>query len=105
MNHVLKKPWWGGRGQSAAALLNRVLRRGWHKILNAMQRHAECAGDFTDYYDLIETPEKHTGYDGSNVWHFIRHKICFQVGDHLPLSQLRAATTWSCGREGLGFRI
>jgi hypothetical protein len=39
----------------------------------------KCAGDFTDYYDLIETPEKYTGYDGSNVWHFIRHKICFQV--------------------------
>jgi len=39
----------------------------------------DMPGDFTDYYDLIETPEKYTGYDGSNVWHFIRHKICFQV--------------------------
>jgi hypothetical protein len=34
--------------------------------------------DFTEYYDLGENPEGHTGYDGSDVWNFIHTKICFQ---------------------------
>lgn len=30
-----------------------------------------------DYYDTEEFPEGYTGYDGSEVWNFIHHKICF----------------------------
>ena len=34
--------------------------------------------DFTEYYDLIESAESNTGYDGSEVWKFIHGKIQFQ---------------------------
>lgn len=30
-----------------------------------------------DYYDTDEFPEGYTGYDGSEVWHYIHKKICF----------------------------
>jgi len=36
--------------------------------------------DFTEYYDLVENGEGHTGYDGKEVWGFIHTKICFQKG-------------------------
>lgn len=34
-----------------------------------------------DYYDTLEFPEEYTGYDGSDVWHFIHDKICFNLPD------------------------
>jgi len=36
--------------------------------------------DFTEYYDIIENGEGHTGYEGAEVWQFIHTKICFQKG-------------------------
>lgn len=39
----------------------------------------DMPGDFTEYYDLIEEPERYTEYDGSRVWNFIHQKICFQT--------------------------
>jgi len=34
--------------------------------------------DFTeDYFDTKLFPEEYTGYDGSEVWHFIHNQICF----------------------------
>mmetsp|Transcript_33823 Transcript_33823/g.68545 ORF Transcript_33823/g.68545 Transcript_33823/m.68545 type:complete len:250 (+) Transcript_33823:2-751(+) len=35
-------------------------------------------GDFTEYYDLVQEPERYTEYDGKRVWDFIHQKICFQ---------------------------
>lgn len=34
----------------------------------------DMPGDFTEYYDLIEEPERYTEYDGSRVWNFIHQK-------------------------------
>ena len=38
----------------------------------------DMPGDFTEYYDVYVEPERHTGYDGSNVWNFIHDRIGFQ---------------------------
>jgi hypothetical protein len=36
-------------------------------------------GDFTEYYDLIEEPERYTEYQGQRIWKFIHERICFQL--------------------------
>ena len=46
--------------------------------------------DFTEYYDLVENAEGHTGYDGSDVWRFIHAKISFQKGIDLPGNEFKA---------------
>ena len=33
--------------------------------------------DFTEYYDVIENGEGHTGYDGSEIWKYVRAR-CFR---------------------------
>jgi hypothetical protein len=37
----------------------------------------DMPSDFTEYFDLRQCQSRDTGYDGSNVWRFIHHKICF----------------------------
>jgi len=39
----------------------------------------DMPGDFTDYYDLTEVPERWTEYEGQKVWKFIHERICFQL--------------------------
>jgi len=36
--------------------------------------------EFTEYYDLRQTTNRYTGYNGSRVWRFIHNKIDFQRG-------------------------
>jgi len=44
----------------------------------------DMPGDFTDYYDLVQEPERYTEYDGRIVWKFIHERICFQVDINDP---------------------
>jgi len=44
----------------------------------------DMPGDFTDYYDLVQEPERWTEYDGRRVWKFIHERICFQVDINDP---------------------
>mmetsp|Transcript_17147 Transcript_17147/g.25204 ORF Transcript_17147/g.25204 Transcript_17147/m.25204 type:complete len:430 (+) Transcript_17147:122-1411(+) len=44
----------------------------------------DMPGDFTDYYDLVQEPERWTEYDGRVVWKFIHERICFQVDINDP---------------------
>ena len=37
----------------------------------------DMPSDFTEYFDLRECESRDTGFDGSRVWRFIHHKICF----------------------------
>lgn len=39
----------------------------------------DMPGDFTEYYDLVQEPERFTDYQGQRVWKFIHERICFQL--------------------------
>ena len=39
----------------------------------------DMPGDFTEYYDLVQEPERYTEYQGQRTWKFIHERICFQL--------------------------